>query len=119
MNYDELLQKAHNAGMKAGTEIVPTPMQVGNFPLVLDGVCGFAWVTLKMNNPLGRYIAKHLPKNDQWADYEGWRRRTGETGLMLWVRHFNQSMTRKEAYARAYCNVIREFFPCSYNSRMD
>lgn len=116
----ELLRSAHLAGMAAGRAASPPTMIVrrhanpldDNSPVlesyaIPDGPCGFAWVTIKPANSrlakaMERYFAggKNGGGNARRDSYEG--------GMMLWVWEFNQSMVRKEAYARAFANVLRE-----------
>lgn len=93
---------AHAAGMAAGKAAIPQAMTVvdsrrGKFWVEAEGACGFAWVVLPGNSDLGRawkrlgYASKHYPK-----------------GLCVWVSEFNQSLTRKEAYARAFVKRLAE-----------
>lgn len=117
-----LLGKAHEAGMVAGSYATPTPMYVGTAkhllsteidtskPVyeVMDGVCGFAYINVPGNTPLGRYVAKR----GWYKAYYG--------GMETGVGAFGQSMTRKEAYAQAYCAVLTEAgHRATWNSRMD
>ena len=125
-NFEAVYNKAVEAGMAAGNAAAPTPMVVGTpttpfgneidrtkpVYLVADGVCGFAWVTVRPGNSS---FAKWLVKNKiARADhYYG--------GVTFSVPYFNQSMIRKEAYANAVANVLRdELGVKAYaNSRMD
>jgi hypothetical protein len=117
-----LLKRAHEAGMAAGEAAVPEVMIVGSptTPLgsdidpakpvyaVMDGVCGFAYINIPGDTPLGRYVAK-----------QGWRR-AYYGGMERGVGAFGQSLTRKEAYASAFVSVLREAgHKASSNSRMD
>lgn len=110
----KLHEQAHIAGMKAGNECAPTPMIVagsgGYREYVSDGVCGFAWVKFKGNTSFGRGMKKL-----------GLARPAYPTGLSVWVSEFDQSMQRKEAYARAYAAVLRDagITDASAGSRMD
>lgn len=110
--YDE----ANAAGMKAGIEKAVIPMVVnthdgpaltGNEPIIArsivsDGVCGFAWVTVRPGNSS---FAKWLVEN-KLARPSG---HTGGTGVKIWVHQFNQSLTRKEAYATAFSAVLSKY----------
>jgi hypothetical protein len=106
MEFSELYSKAHAAGMAAGQSVIPDPMivqQVGldnrvikTYAPVMDGVCGFAWVKIKGNTGFAR-----------WAKKAGVARSSYPNGLQIWVGEFNQSMTRKEAYAEAFATVLR------------
>lgn len=110
-NWQELYDKAHAAGCAAAEANVPVPMIVqerasplnDNSPVtrswhVSEGVCGFAWITVK---PGTSSFARWLVKNDlARSAYEG--------GVSIWVSSYGQSMERKEAYAHAFAKVLRE-----------
>jgi hypothetical protein len=124
--YRAILREAEEAGRKAGDAVVPVPMVVverasplddnspvvREYPPVMGGVCGFAWVTLKpATSAFAKFLKKAFP-NDWNKAYEG--------GLSYWVHGYGQSMTRKEAFAHAYAAVLREYgFKAYANSRMD
>jgi len=110
MTNEQVFNKAHAAGMKAAQEVTVNPMIVqqranvldDNSPvtqqwLVEDGVCGFAWVSIKGNTKFGR-----------WASKTGRASKGYPTGLNIWVHEFGQSYTRKYAYAQAFANVLQE-----------
>ena len=118
-----LYEKAREAGLAAGEAAKPRPMIVGTpttpFGNEIDytkrtyfepeGVCGFAWVVIKGNTAFGR-----------WAKKAGLASKNYPKGLMFWVRDFNQSMARKEAYARAFAKVLNDGGVNAYaNSRLD
>lgn len=125
MNFRELYDKAHAAGMAAGAACSPAPMVVGhaaslfgdgidyNKPTyyVPDGPCGFAWVTVKPGN--GRLA--------NWLKKMGLARKAYGGGVSVWVSEFGQSMARKEAYASAFAKVLRAagFSRVYAESRMD
>lgn len=117
--FSQIHNQAHEAGMKAGTNALPSPMIVGETDLqgnrngrtwfVSEGACGFAWVAFKGNTAWGK-----------WAKKEGIASTAYPTGLQIWVHQFNQSMARKEEYARAYAEVLRRAGIDAYaGSRMD
>lgn len=113
--FPEIVAKAHAAGMEAGKGSKPVPMIVTDtrsghvYEPVMDGVCGFAWVSFAGNTEFGRWAKKSKIASKNYPK-----------GLMVWVGEFNQSMTRKEAYAHAYANVLRAFGIEAYaQSRMD
>lgn len=122
MNFQAIHDQAHAAGHAAATGMTPTPMVVGTAIgfsnqldrtkptyLVEDGVCGFAWVAFAGNTAWGR-----------WAKKAGIARAHYPKGLCVWVRDYNQSMQRKEAYATAYAQVLRDNGIDAYpGSRMD
>jgi hypothetical protein len=103
--FQTLHERAHDAGMKAGTESSPTPMTVQEADLsgnpigktwyVSEGACGFAWIRFKGNTAWGK-----------WAKAQGIATPAYPKGLQIWVSEFNQSVTRKEAYANAYAKVL-------------
>ena len=77
---------------------------------VADGVCGFASVTVK---PANSKFAKYLIAN-------GLGRKGYGGGVCMSVRQFNQSLTKKEAYAYAFASVLNEHGIKAYaESRMD
>lgn len=106
-----LHRRAHEAGLRAGTDAVPTTMVVTEhlnpfddespvarqYAPVTEGACGFAWISLPGTTSFARTMkAVGVAK----AAYGG--------GYHIWVRDFGQSMERKSAYARAYVSVLRE-----------
>lgn len=121
--FQRLYDQAHLAGLAAGRAAIPDPMFVQgqgrdengapiviNYPPVLDGVCGFAWVTIR---PGTSSFARWLVKN-------GYGRSAYGGGVQVWVGYFNQSLTRKEAYASAFAKVLQEAGITAYSgSRID
>jgi len=110
----QLLNNAHLAGMNAGYAARPTPMYVAGYPPVEDGVCGFAYIRMPRNTELGRTIARLIRESadnlgvsdrSMQAEFRGWRFGI-EKGLSMGVAAFNQSYTRKQAYATAYAQVL-------------
>jgi len=121
--FEEILTEAHQAGLKAAREVMVSPMVVQEHEnpaddssavkqqwVVPDGVCGFAWVTVRpANSSFGRYVKKN----------KGWRP-AWNGGIQLWVSDFGQSMIRKEAYAGAFASVLRNHdINANMGSRMD
>lgn len=98
------------AGSAAGQGAKPQPMVVmgTGFPepdgsvvdVVMDGACGFAWVTVyPATCSFSRFAVKHLP---------GWSvKHYGSGGAQYWVSAFGQSVTRKERAAEAIADVLR------------
>lgn len=116
-DFGAIYTQAHAAGMAAGLALTPNAMvvttQSGSGPqkswFVGDGVCGFAWVEFPGNTSFGR-----------WASKNGKARAGYPKGLCVWVSEFNQSMQKKEAYARAFAQVLRShYIACHVGSRMD
>lgn len=124
VDYQELYDKAHAAGMDAVSKLNVVPMVVqeradplnDNSPvrkqwIIDDGVCGFAWITVRPgNSAFAKWLkAKGLARIDH---YEG--------GMKIWISLFNQSMQKKETYASAFAQVIRDAgIKCYSGSRMD
>jgi hypothetical protein len=120
----EVFAMAERAGRAAGDTVVPVPMHVvehanplddaspvvRRYAPVLDGVCGFAWITIHPGgSPAARYAKKFLGAK---AAYGG--------GTQIWVRSYNQSMTRKSAYATAFAKVLTDNGITAYaGERMD
>ena len=63
---------------------------------VIEGLCGFAWITVPGNRPFGR-----------WAGRNGWDKGYPK-GRQYWVSNFGQSAERKEAFAYAAARHLRE-----------
>lgn len=110
---ETIWREADAAGRDAAEAVRPTPMIVegmGRTYYVEDGVCGFAWVNWKATTAWGR-----------------WTKATGRTrkdsyygGQTLWVSAYQQSMARKEAYARAFAKVLSDHgIDAHAGSRMD
>lgn len=143
IEFEALLAQAHAAGQAALEAAIPTPMVVyetaglSNQPkpngrewYVNEGACGFAWVTLRpATTPLARYLKKtrfELSTQFDTADRAqieaegGHWSKAYNGGYQLWVWGGGQSITRKEAYASAYAEVLRDAGYKAYSgSRMD
>ncbi len=114
----EILEEATHAGCIAGDSITPVPMSVdspGYRYFVIDGVCGFAWINIPAHQGIGRAIAKRIrqqadPSSDNYGrqDWNGWRRDSYLGSVIFWVSYFNQSYTRKMAFARAFAKVLQD-----------
>lgn len=125
-----IMKTARAAGMEAVEKARVIPMVVGQetsfmsgimdpktVEYVEDGVCGFAWINVypeyKGNTTLGKAERKTLEAN-------GFRKDIYGKHYSLWVSDFNQSMQKKEAFARAAAQVMRDHgISASYGSRMD
>ena len=127
-----ILAEADAAGRAAVDVAKVTPMIVGSAKslfsneidysqpteFVEDGVCGFAWINVypefKGNTKLGKEERKVLERLGFSKDWENNKR------FYLWVSDFNQSMQKKETYARAYAKVLSaNGVTASSMSRMD
>ena len=126
MDYTKILNKAHEAGMAAGNEKVPTPMvlvdsdlldrPIGKTYYVPEGPCGFAWVVTNEHGN-GKFV-KYLksisdgPTVGNKYYYGGY--------YVKWVRDFGQSIEKKEAYADAYAAILKDYGIKAYSgSRLD
>ena len=123
MQLQEIYQQAHEHGNLAVKMAFVTPMVVQQRanPLnddselireyfVSDGVCGFASVNVK---PANCKFAKFLITN-------GLGRKGYGGGVSMSIRDFNQSLTKKEAYAYAFASVLNEHGIKAYaESRID
>jgi hypothetical protein len=121
MQAQDLYNQARAAGLAAAAAAQVTPMIVSAHanPLdsnseitkqyfVADGVCGFASVVIKNIK-----FANQLKKM-------GLGRKNYGGGYALSVQDFNQSLTRKEAYAHAFAKVLNDNGITAYtDSRMD
>lgn len=118
--FEDIIDEAEQAGMAAGMACTPEPMVIEGYQPISDGLCGFAWIRLKMTSPLGRYIGQHIPKSDQHASFRGWKRGITEPGLRRWVFEFNQSYAKKTAYAQAYMRILNSYgYQAICGSRLD
>ena len=95
-----LFSQAHEAGLAAVESLAVRPMVVADGDrtyYVADGVCGFAWITIKPgNSALARAAVRMAGASKRYGG-----------GVQIWVSAFNQSHQRKEAYARAYAATLR------------
>jgi hypothetical protein len=124
LDFDKVWQEAHEAGMVKASECIPTPMVVQQranpmddqseviktYAPVMDGVCGFAWISgIKGNTAFGKWAKdKRLASKDY------------PSGLRIWIGLFGQSMQKKEAYAHGAATVLNQYgIKCYVNSRMD
>ena len=113
----ELLKQAETAGLKAGLEIVPTPVyfkdaHTGQTYDSADGACGFAHVNI---SPARGKFVNYLKKIGKgYTSYQGGYN-VPAGGVEL-----GQSITRKEAYAEAFAKVLQNWgIKCYVSSRLD
>lgn len=119
-----LWNEARIAGLQAGAASTPIPMVVAQHSNVADdrspvtqaffvegGVCGFATIRVR---PANSAFANWLKKNNlgRTSQYSG--------GVSVHVHDFGQSLTRKEAYAYAFAEVLcKAGITASAESRID
>lgn len=130
--FKEILAKADAAGKEAVEKAKIIPMIVGEgkslfsneidyskpTEYVSDGVCGFAWVNVypefKGNTKLGKLERKVLEECGFQKDWDSNKK------YYMWVSAYNQSMQKKEAYARAFAKIVAAYGIDSFaQSRMD
>jgi hypothetical protein len=119
-----LYYKADAAGKDAVANLKVIPMVVGHAKgffgndidyskptyYVEDGLCGFAWVNIKPANS----------KFANWLKKQGLARKGTYGGLSMWIRDYNQSVQKKEAYAHAFAKVLQDAGINAYaDSRLD
>lgn len=116
--FKEILAAADVAGREAVSKMTVIPMVVGQAKslfsneidysqpteYVADGVCGFAWTVVcpefKGNTKLGKQERAVLEAAGFTKDYDSSKKYT------LWISDFNQSLQKKETYARAFAKVL-------------
>jgi hypothetical protein len=128
----DIFNEAVEAGKAAMDNCVPRPMVVeqhtnmlnDNSPVkkawcVPDGVCGFAWISLKANTPSNRSFLNDM-KRAGFLGEHGKFSKSYNGGYQYWVSEGGQSMQKKEAYAHAFADVLRKNGITAYaSSRMD
>ena len=125
LSCEDIFAAADEAGRLAVSRTKVVPMVVGHaksifsneidysrpVEVVEDGVCGFAWVNIKpANSKFAKFLVERkLARKDS---YYG--------GICMSVSDYNQSMTKKEAYAYAFARVLSDNgIRASATSRMD
>jgi hypothetical protein len=116
-------QKAMQEAMAAADSCTPTPMVVGSPSTpwgsdidyakptyyVADGPCGYAWVKIKGRGAFAK-----------WAKQTGVARPSALGGYTIYPSLMTQSIERKEAWANAYAQVLRDHGIEAYvDSRLD
>jgi len=135
MNCRDIYDEAHARGMAALNAAKPTPMNVVQTDILTgkplpgatvyhepEGMCGFAWISI----PNRRKTAKHEASPQANRDFTRWLKANNRGhkayygGWDIWVSEGNQSIERKEAYARAFSAYLNECGITSYpGSRLD
>ena len=111
---EKIYNEAREQALKEASNHIPTPMVVvqrsslfddsspivKEYPPVMNGVCGFAWVNVKPgNSPFANWLkGKRLARRD---DYYG--------GVTIWVSEFGQSYERKMKYAGKFAEVLQKY----------
>lgn len=112
MNYETILDEAHEAARKAVNAMGPENMHA------LD--CGFAWVTIDGNDPLARHCRKQLKESPTM------RRTYGDKGYPKGWQFWKpgdfdgQAVGHHEAGARAFRDKLAEYgIRADVGSRLD
>jgi hypothetical protein len=114
--------EAYEAGLNAGKDADTPKFIVGDAiglsdeidfskkTYILDGLCGFAWINI---SPARGAFVNYLKSRQVGSKgYYG--------GYEIWVREFGQSVDRKTAFARAFCDVLHKHgINASVGSRLD
>ena len=90
------MNQADIAGEQAALEREETMLKIEGydpFP-----ICGFAWVTVKPGNCTFA----------NWLKKKGQARKAYGGGVQIWISGYGQSHDKKEAYARAFANKLKE-----------
>ena len=125
MNYAQILNEAHEAGMVAGSAKVPAPMvvteranpvddssEIKNQWVVPSGICGFAYVITNEHGN-GKFV-KYLKSIGEGRKYYYGGH------YAKYVREFGQSYEQKMAYADAYAQVLQNYGIKAYSDgRLD
>ena len=142
MDFESIHAEAVKAGRQAAEAAIPTPMVVqeraglgDDAPVtqewfVSEGPCGFAWVSIAGNTAFARWLKKTGRYEAGCGFGSEDRVRTETEGLHWgkgypsgyhgWVWVGGQSITRKEAFARAFAGVLQGHDIRAYSgSRMD
>lgn len=118
-----IYREAYEAGLAAGNDADTPKFVVGEptTPLgndidfskktyILDGLCGFAWVTVSPAR--GAFV--------NWLKANGIGSKGYYGGYEIWVREFGQSVDRKSAFAGAFAEVLGKYGITAYTgSRLD
>jgi hypothetical protein len=95
--FARLFDEAHVAAQASADALTPRPMLIQGYRPVMDGVCGFAWVSFRPgNSKLAHYAKKN---HDATKAYGG--------GLQMWIHGFGQSYEKKMAYAQGFTGVFQ------------
>lgn len=119
----KIYAEAYEAGLLAGNEVGVPKFVVGSptTPLgndidfskktyILDGLCGFAWVTISPAR--GAFV--------NWLKTQGIGSKGYYGGYEIWVREFGQSVDRKSAFAGAFAEALEKYGITAYSgSRLD
>lgn len=130
-NFTQICEKAHTAGMESVKNIVSRSVMVYEETHLFSGKmdhtkphyilddypCGFAWVDVY---PATKGTTREGKEERKILEHFGFSKNTYEKSYQLWISAYNQSMQKKETYARAFADVLRANGLKAYSgSRMD
>ena len=105
-----IFKLADDAGRMAHDQSVPTPMRVVGYPVIMDGMCGGAYIRVP---DARRDFARWLLKNGH-----AWRGHL--PGAMRYFSSNTQSVDRARAYAEAFAGVLcANGVECSVTTYLD
>jgi hypothetical protein len=120
----QILREADERARAVAEAVTPHPMVVTEADVLTgkpipgaqtwtipEGPCGFAWVRVSAKDTVSRRFINDL-KNLKPADeygHEEWRHDSYYGGFSKFIGLYNQSVTRKEAYAHEYARVLRAY----------
>ncbi len=88
---------AKRAGEVAAEKVVPTPMRVVGYPVIMEGMCGFGYVrVLDARRGFGRWLLRNSHAS-----------RGTKPGATLFFSSPTQSVDRAGAEAKAFAEVLR------------
>lgn len=90
---------------------------IGNTYYEPDGICGFAWISIRPASEKGKKDCDFVKfcRANKIGDYSDY-----EKAWTIWVHDYNQSMQKKEIFANAFAKVLRDNNISAYaHSRID
>jgi hypothetical protein len=123
MSVANIFLEASLAAQVAFDECVPVPMVLIGYirdEVVIDGVCGFAWIHIK---PARGELVKWLKDNNKGnKSYVGSGYELSSYAICRPDQIGSQSMERKKAACTAFVAVIQKYYPSlqfTVHSRLD
>lgn len=95
--WERIYLLAKRAGELAAEKVVPTPMRVVGYPVIMEGMCGFGYVrVLDARRGFGRWLLRN-----------SYASRSTKSGATLFFSSPTQSVDRAGAEAKAFAEVLR------------
>lgn len=96
--WQEVFRLAQEAGRQAAADCVPTPMKIEGYPVIMEGMCGGAYVRVPdARSGFARWLVKTGRDNKHY-----------KTGVQVIAQVKSQSLERSAAYARAFAMVLQQ-----------